>query len=458
MRKTIDFYSRSNQLVLAARASASRGVFSRALAKCRRGGVLAKIIPGLQELLTGHVQISQPREPRVEEVLGRERVEVADFELIAGGAYAGKRVLVTGGGGSIGSELVRQLVRLKPSRVAFLDKDENTVYELEQEICSMKLSGLVEPVVADVRDSNRLRAVFSEFRPQVVFHAAAHKHVPLMEKHPCEAVLNNVGGTQNVLDACVESGVARFVFISSDKAVNPANVMGATKRLGEMLVQSAARKKSISAGCVRFGNVLGSRGSVVPLFSRQIAGGGPVTVTHPEMVRYFMTVQEAVQLILCAGTLAERGEIFVLDMGSPRKILDLAREMIWLSGFEPEKDIKTQIAGLRPGEKLSEELVASNERLLPTGFEQISQIAPQLTNEKSLACDIASLLRIARSNDRNQVFKFLSEMDLGFQTAVAPIQGSTSRPGLARQHPAANSSGNVISTEYPSRSIATPSR
>jgi FlaA1/EpsC-like NDP-sugar epimerase len=391
-------------------------------------------------------------------VLGRERVEVPEFELIAGAAYAGKRVLVTGGGGSVGSELVRQLVRLKPSGVAFLDKDENTIYELEQEICSMKLGGLVEPVVADVRDSNRLCAVFSEFRPQVVFHAAAHKHVPLMEKHPCEAVLNNVGGTQNVLDACVESGVSRFVFISSDKAVNPANVMGATKRLGEMLVQSEARKKSIAAGCVRFGNVLGSRGSVVPLFSRQIANGGPLTVTHPEIVRYFMTVQEAVQLILCAGTLAERGEIFVLDMGSPRKILDLAREMIWLSGFEPEKDIETQIAGLRPGEKLSEELVASNERLLPTGFEKISQIAPQLTNEKSLSCDIASLLRIARSNNHRQVVEFLSGIDLGFQTAVAPIQGSTSRLGLAREHPATNSSGNVISTEYPSPSIVTPSR
>jgi FlaA1/EpsC-like NDP-sugar epimerase len=238
------------------------------------------------------------------------------------------------------------------------------------------------------------------------------------------------------VDACVEWGVLRFVFISSDKAVNPANVMGATKRLGEMLVQSAARKKNISAGCVRFGNVLGSRGSVVPLFSRQIASGGPVTVTHPEMVRYFMTVQEAVQLILCAGTLAERGEIFVLDMGSPRKILDLAREMIWLSGFVPEKDIETQIAGLRPGEKLSEELVASNERLLPTSFEKISQIAPELTEDRSFACDIASLLRIARNNDHRRIFEFLSDMDLGFKSAVAPMRALTSRLGLARQHPA----------------------
>ena len=430
--------------VVISMATAGRGVLSQTLAKCRRAGVPAKIIPSLQELLSGQVQISQLREPRVEEVLGRERVEVTDFEEIAGAVYAGKRILVTGGGGSIGSELVRQLVRLKPSTVAFLDKDENVTYELEQELSLMNLGGLVEPIVADVRDSNRLRAVFSDFCPQVVFHAAAHKHVPLMEAHPCEAVLNNVGGTQNVLDACAESGVSRFVFISSDKAVNPANVMGATKRLGEMLVQSAARKKSIPAACVRFGNVLGSRGSVVPLFSRQIASGGPVTVTHPDMVRFFMTVQEAMQLILCAGTLAHGGEIFVLDMGSPRKILDLAREMIWLSGFEPEKDIETRIAGLRRGEKLFEELVASNETLLPTQFEKISRIAPQSGNDALLARDIASLLRIARSNDQPQVFEFLSDMDLGFRSAVSVMQDSTSRPGPARQHPPGNPPGNVI--------------
>jgi FlaA1/EpsC-like NDP-sugar epimerase len=370
--------------------------------------------------------------PRLEDVLGRERVEVADFAEIAGVAYAGKRVLVTGGGGSIGSELVRQLVRLKAAKVAFLDKDENVIYELEQELSLMKFGSLIEPIVADVRDSNRLRAIFREFRPQVVFHAAAHKHVPLMEMHPCEAVLNNVGGTQNVLDACLDSGVSRFVFISSDKAVNPASVMGATKRLGEMLVQSAAREHGIPAACVRFGNVLGTRGSVAPLFSRQIASGGPVTVTHPEMVRYFMTVEEAVQLILCAGTLAQRGEIFVLDMGSPRKILDLAREMIWLSGFEPEKEIETRIAGIRPGEKLSEELAASNETLLPTEFEKISQIEPQSSAEGSLARDVAKLLRIARNNKPRQVFEFLSEMDLGFRSPASSPQGATLRPALSR--------------------------
>ena len=430
--------------VVISMATASRGALSQALGKCRRAGVPAKIIPSLQGLLSGQVEISQLREPRVEEVLGRERVEVVGFEEIAGMAYVGNRVLVTGGGGSIGSELVRQLFRLKPSRIAFLDKDENAIYELQQELLSSNSAVLIEPIVADVRDPNRLRAVFSDFRPQVVFHAAAHKHVPLMEMHPCEAILNNVGGTQNVIDLCDEFGVSRFVFISSDKAVNPANVMGATKRLGELLVQSAARKKGLSAACVRFGNVLGSRGSVVPLFIRQIASGGPVTVTHPDMVRFFMTVQEAVQLILCAGTLAHGGEIFVLDMGSPRKILDLAREMIWLSGFEPEKDIETRIAGLRPGEKLSEELVAENETLLPTQFEKISLIASRASDEGFLFRDIASLLRIARNNDQTQVFEFLSDMDLGFQSKAISISGSASLSISTRLHPVANPSSNMI--------------
>jgi FlaA1/EpsC-like NDP-sugar epimerase len=220
--------------------------------------------------------------------------------------------------------------------------------------------------------------------------------------------------------------------------------MGATKRLGELLVRSVASKRGMSAACVRFGNVLGSRGSVVPLFTRQIAGGGPVTVTHPEMVRYFMTVEEAVQLILCAGTLAHRGEIFVLDMGSPRKILDLAREMICLSGFEPEKEIATQIAGIRPGEKLFEELAAINETLLPTEFEKISQIAPQSGDERALALSISKLLRIARNNSPRQVFEFLSEMNLGFQPARASAQAAKPRPAPARQHPAVNSSAGVI--------------
>jgi FlaA1/EpsC-like NDP-sugar epimerase len=341
-----------------------------------------------------------------------------EFEQIAGCAYRGKRVLVTGAGGSIGSELVRQLSVLSPSTIAILDKDENSVYELEQELRLRKPSVVVEPLIADVRNSGRLRAILEDLRPQVIFHAAAHKHVPLMELHPCEAVMNNVGGTRNVLSLAAEFRAEQFVFISSDKAVNPANVMGATKRIGELLVQASLGPSSVRFACVRFGNVLGSRGSVVPLFQKQIAAGGPVTVTHPDVARYFMTIQEAVQLILCAGTLARRGGTYVLDRGNPRNILDLAREMILLSGLEPEKDVETIITGLRPGEKLTEELTAQSEKLLPTLFEKLSLIEARPFDETSLLYNIDRLLHTAGNNDRFQVFQILRNMDFGFGTEV----------------------------------------
>jgi FlaA1/EpsC-like NDP-sugar epimerase len=400
--------------IIISMATASGLTLAKTLAKCRRVNVPAKIIPSLQELLAGQIQISQLRETRVEEVLGRESVQVLEFERIAGSAYCGKRVLVTGAGGSIGSELVRQVSALSPAAIAILDKDENSVYELEQDMRLTKPRIAMEPLIADVRDAGRLRSVFHDFRPQVIFHAAAHKHVPLMEIHPCEAVLNNVGGTRNVLALAAEFHAEQFVFISSDKAVNPANVMGATKRIGELLVHASLGSSTVHFACVRFGNVLGSRGSVVPLFQKQIASGGPVTVTHPDVVRYFMTIQEAVQLILCAGTLARRGGIYVLDMGNPRNILDLAREMILLSGLEPEKDVKTIITGLRPGEKLTEELVAPSEKLLPTRFEKLSLIEAPPCGELSLLYDIDRLVQTARNNDRLQVFQILRTIDLGF--------------------------------------------
>jgi FlaA1/EpsC-like NDP-sugar epimerase len=402
--------------IIISMATASRQTLARTLAKCRRANVQAKIIPSLQEIITGQVQISQVRETRVEDVLGRESVEVLDFEEVASSAYRGARVLVTGAGGSIGSELVRQLVRLNPSSIAILDKDENSIYELEQQLIRRKIKATIEPQIADIRDKARLRAVFRDFSPQIVFHAAAHKHVPLMELHPCEAILNNVGGTQNALDVSIEAGVHSFVFISSDKAVNPVNVMGATKRIGEMLVQDQSRFADMKFACVRFGNVLGSRGSVIPLFQKQIADGGPITVTHPEMMRYFMTIKEAVQLILCAGTLARGGEIFVLDMGKPRNILELAREMILLSGFEPEKDMKTEITGLRPGEKLYEELVRESESLLPTTFEKLSVIEPQRIDESALRSNVAILMDAARAHDSNEIYALLERMELGYRT------------------------------------------
>jgi FlaA1/EpsC-like NDP-sugar epimerase len=413
--------------IIISMATASRATLAKTLAKCRRAPVVAKIIPSLQEILSGQIQISQLRDTQVEEVLGRESIEVRDFEALAGPSYRGKRVLVTGAGGSIGTELVRQLIRLNPSKIAILDKDENSVYELEQELHRLNLSFSIEPQIADVRDADRMRALFSEFRPQAIFHAAAHKHVPLMEIHPCEAVLNNVGGLRNILDMSAEFRVERFVFISSDKAVNPYNVMGATKRIGEMMVQSQLRPGSMHFACVRFGNVLGSRGSVIPLFKKQIAEGGPVTVTHPDVVRYFMTIPEAVQLILCAGTLAKRGEIFVLDMGNPRNILELAREMILLSGLEPEKDIFTKITGLRPGEKMHEELVAPSESLSETTLEKLSFIAPQLFDSTSLHLNVNYLLQAARNNDRRRLLELLHIMGLGFQGAypLALAAGTT---------------------------------
>jgi FlaA1/EpsC-like NDP-sugar epimerase len=405
--------------IIISMATANRLTLAQTLAKCRRAKVPAKIIPSLQEILTGVMHISQLRETRVDEVLGRESVEVLDFERVAGPAYFNKRVLVTGAGGSIGSELVRQISRLGPSSIAILDKDENSIYELQQELRRKGCVPPIDPLIADVRDLDRLRSLFQRFQPQVVFHAAAHKHVPLMELHPCEAVLNNVGGTKNVLEVSEEFFVERFVFISSDKAVNPANVMGATKRIGEMLVQTSVKYKNTRFACVRFGNVLGSRGSVVPLFQRQIAEGGPVTVTHPDAVRYFMTIPEAVQLILCAGTLATGGEIFVLDMGTPRNILELAREMILLTGLEPEKDIHTKIIGLRPGEKLNEEIVASCERVIPTHFDKLSFIEPPRAHDGALMNDILDLIHIAKRNDPAQLLESLSRMDFGFPSQQA---------------------------------------
>jgi FlaA1/EpsC-like NDP-sugar epimerase/lipopolysaccharide/colanic/teichoic acid biosynthesis glycosyltransferase len=407
--------------VIISMATASRMTLSLTLAKCRRANVSAKIIPSLREIISGQVHISQFRDTKVEEVLGRESVEVNDFEVLAGATYRGKRVLVTGAGGSIGSEAVRQLIRLKPLSIAALDIDENAIFELEQELVLRKSIVPIQPLICNIGDIDRLRSVFSCFRPEIVIHAAAHKHVPLMELQPCEAILNNVGGTKNVLDISHECGVERFVFISSDKAVNPVNVMGATKRIGELLVQGFMNDHRVRLACVRFGNVLGSQGSVIPLFKKQIANGGPVTVTHPNMVRYFMTVQEAVQLVLCAGTLANGGETFVLDMGNPRNILELAREMILLAGLEPGQDIDTVITGLRPGEKLSEELVAPTERLLHTRFEKLSVIEPQPRDTAFLFRNISRLVQCARKNDERAVYDILFNMGLGYS---APAVGT----------------------------------
>jgi FlaA1/EpsC-like NDP-sugar epimerase len=415
--KALEQIARQSQIdeVVISIATAGRKTLADIVARCNEIRVAAKIIPTLQEIIEGRVSISQLREVRIEDLLGRDTVEVAEFDEQVRQVYAGKRILVTGGGGSIGSELVRQLLLLEPGSVAILDKDENSVYELEQELIFRFPAPSIEPMIADVRHEARLGALFEEFKPQVVFHAAAHKHVPLMERHPCEAVLNNVFGTQTLLEACRVNGVERFVYISTDKAVNPVNVMGATKRVGEMLVQAYAARGSLPSACVRFGNVMGSRGSVIPLFQKQIREGGPISVTHPDVVRFFMTIPEAVQLVLCAGTLGRQGEVFVLDMGNPRNILDLANEMATLAGLEPGKDIEIAITGLRPGEKLREELVGYAEKVCPTKFEKLLMIGPQPLDGDTFFEEVASLVRAAQANNRREVGELLAGMRLGLQ-------------------------------------------
>jgi FlaA1/EpsC-like NDP-sugar epimerase len=406
-------------------AKADRRTLTQILARCEEIDVPAKIIPSVQELFQDRVNISQLRQVRIEDLLGRDSVEVSEFDEEVRQTYATKRILVTGAGGSIGSELVRQLLLLNPSSIAILDKDENSTYELQQELTFRFPEARIEPQIADVRHGERLRAIFQEFKPQVVFHAAAHKHVPLMERHPCEAVLNNVFGTKTLLEACRQHEVERFVFISTDKAVNPTSVMGATKGVGEMLVQTYANHGSLPAACVRFGNVMGSRGSVIPLFQKQIAEGGPITVTHPDVVRFFMTIPEAVQLVICAGSLGRQGEIFVMDMGNPRKVLDLAKEMVALCGLEPEKDIRIEITGLRPGEKLEEELVRPDERAAPTRFEKLFMITPQLPDVNEVTAGVTKLGRAARENNREAVYEALASMGIGYR----PNSGETREPG-----------------------------
>ncbi|TCI25145.1 polysaccharide biosynthesis protein [Exiguobacterium sp. SH5S4] len=315
-------------------------------------------LPMIEEVAAGKVAVNQMRQVSIEDLLGREPVEL-DISGIQS-EVEGKTVLVTGAGGSIGSEICRQILKFNPERLLLLGHGENSIYLIERELRELNLEVELIPVIADVQDVERLRDVFMTHSPHLVFHAAAHKHVPLMEANPHEAVKNNIYGTKNVAEMADEYGASRFVMISTDKAVNPTNVMGSTKRVAEMIIQNLAKTSRTKYAVVRFGNVLGSRGSVIPLFKTQIEKGGPVTVTHPDMTRYFMTIPEASRLVIQAGTLADGGEVFVLDMGEPVKIVDLARNMIKLSGFT-EEQISIAFSGIRPGEKMFEELLKEGE-------------------------------------------------------------------------------------------------
>ncbi len=337
---------------------------------CKNTNCKIKTIPGIYEIIDGKVDIKQVRDVEIEDLLGREPIEV-DFNLM-GSYIQDSTILVTGAGGSIGSELCRQIANIRPKKLIMLDNYENNLYSIQQELIrkygdSIKMIA----VVASIREQKRMEKIFDKYRPEVVFHAAAHKHVPLMENSPGEAIKNNIFGTLNVAMLSSKYNVKRFLLISTDKAVNPTNVMGATKRAAEMIIQSLNEESKTEFVAVRFGNVLGSNGSVIPLFKKQIEEGGPVTVTHPNIIRYFMTIEEAVGLVIQAGGMAKGGEIFVLDMGEPVKILDLAKNLIRLSGFEPDVDIKIVFTGLRPGEKLYEELLMSEEGLLDTKHKKI---------------------------------------------------------------------------------------
>jgi FlaA1/EpsC-like NDP-sugar epimerase len=367
IRQTVERENVHELLIAMPRASGS--VVRRVVREAYDAGVKTRTVPALFEILSERVSVTAIREVVIDDLLRREPVQT---DLAAVSALATARtVLVTGAGGSIGSELCRQLAALNPEKLILVDHSENSMFETRRELLRAGVRAPLVPVIADIRDHARIHNVFETYSPYAVFHAAAHKHVPLMEENVAEAITNNVLGTRNVVEAAVACGTEHFVLISTDKAVRPTNVMGATKRIAEFIVHDAAMAHSRNFVSVRFGNVLGSKGSVVPTFLQQIREGGPVTVTHPEMRRYFMTIPEAVQLVLQAGALGRGGELFMLDMGEPVKIVDLARDMIRLCGFEEGTDIPIEFTGIRPGEKLYEEMFFSHEVAEPTEHPKI---------------------------------------------------------------------------------------
>jgi FlaA1/EpsC-like NDP-sugar epimerase len=385
--------------------------------------------------------IGQLRPVSMEDLLGRHSVaHPQDFADLTR-TYRGARILVTGAGGSIGSELVRQLKRFEPSELILLDKDENSLYEITCEILE-EFQQVVE-VVADIRNRDVMEKLFALHRPEVVFHAAAYKHVPLMEHYPAEAVLNNVMGTRHVAELSHVFGAKTFVLISTDKAVNPSSTMGASKRVAEMIVQEMASSRTTTRFCcVRFGNVLGSRASVVPLFQRQIRQGKNITVTHPDVCRYFMTIPEAVQLVIQAGSLGKRGEIFLLDMGDPVKIVDLARNLIELCGLVPDKDVTIEFTGLRPGEKLNEELLIAGEQGIQSTVYSKVFVVGALNNDWShLRADVKNLERAARAGDAAGIHRTLESLSIGYRrrepSEASPQRSATFGQRVQARRPAA---------------------
>ena len=392
---------------------------------CRVKNIPFRTMPGMYELIGGKVSVNRLREVNINDLLRRESAWIDDDTV--GSELKGKRILVTGAGGSIGLELCRQAAQWRPAQLALLGHGENSIFDALLELSETHQNLPLVPIIADIRDVDRIQDVFSDYRPEVVFHAAAHKHVPLMEVNIEEAVTNNVLGTKSVVDAALACGTERLVLISTDKAVQPKSVMGATKRMAEMILHNAAERSGRPFVTVRFGNVLGSRGSIVPLFKRQISSGGPVTITHPEMKRYFMTIPEAVHLVLQAAGMGQSGELFVLRMGEQVRILDLAEDLIRLSGLEPGEDIQIVFTGIRPGEKLSESLWDEGLDYKPTEHADIVQVENGGALEGNLLyATIDELVRLAREGDAQAIVGLLNERVPGSLLGQVPPPDLTS--------------------------------
>jgi len=378
---------------------------------CKQTKARYKTIPGIGELIDGRVSVKSIRDVSYEDLLGREPVHLEKEKI--GQYLEGKRVLITGGGGSIGSELCRQIAHYNPASLIILDRTEKNLYDIEMHMWRDFSYIKYLPVLGDIRHKVEIGGIFEKYIPEVVFHAAAYKHVPMIETNPWEAIYNNIIGTKNVIETALDFEIERFVLVSTDKAVNPTNVMGASKRVTELIMQAHANSCTTKFMAVRFGNVVGSSGSVIPLFKKQIELGGPVTVTHPEVTRYFMTIPEAVQLILQAGAMGKGGEIFVLDMGTQVKIVDIAKDLIRLSGFEPGRDIEIKFIGLRPGEKLYEELIIIGEEITPTRHNKILVLKYRgvvYLQKDDLESNIKELVKLADARDADGIKNKLGEI------------------------------------------------